>query len=317
VSASERLASLASVTGARRAAIFRSRGGLLGMDPPLSDAPAPAEELASAFAQAVSISGSSMESLARALQHALAAPRRRPGARGNVLRLSLGRSHAELLLVRGDASPATELADALAALENEALAWEPAAELRPACAFVALDDRPTLLLGPDAEVLALSLPMRRALGGGPGGGAFLAQPPARAFVVQLQQLVARGGELEAIPGFPAPGEVTVERIAGLHLAILRGPLDVRARLLALASAELTPREVACAVELTAGKSYRDIAAVLQLSPDTVKLHLRAVYQKLGVGGREGFVGVVAGLGLPGRSRSPSPPVSHPTDPSVL
>ena len=50
--------------------------------------------------------------------------------------------------------------------------------------------------------------------------------------------------------------------------------------------ELTPQELQIALLLTAGKTTRETAAALFLSPKTVEYHLRHVYQKLGIHSRE-------------------------------
>jgi DNA-binding CsgD family transcriptional regulator len=50
--------------------------------------------------------------------------------------------------------------------------------------------------------------------------------------------------------------------------------------------ELTPQELQIALLLTAGKTTREAAAAMFLSPKTVEYHLRHVYQKLGIHSRE-------------------------------
>ena len=50
--------------------------------------------------------------------------------------------------------------------------------------------------------------------------------------------------------------------------------------------ELTPQELQIALLLTTGKTTREAAAALFLSPKTVEYHLRHVYQKLGIHDRE-------------------------------
>jgi len=49
--------------------------------------------------------------------------------------------------------------------------------------------------------------------------------------------------------------------------------------------ELTPQELQIALLLTAGKTTRETAAALFLSPKTVEYHLRHIYQKLGIHSR--------------------------------
>jgi DNA-binding CsgD family transcriptional regulator len=66
--------------------------------------------------------------------------------------------------------------------------------------------------------------------------------------------------------------------------------------------ELTPQELQIAVLLTGGKTTREAAATLFLSPKTVEYHLRHVYQKLGIHSREELGRVLAAQGsqAPGR-----------------
>ena len=50
--------------------------------------------------------------------------------------------------------------------------------------------------------------------------------------------------------------------------------------------DLTPQELQVALLLTGGKTTRETAAALFLSPKTVEYHLRHVYQRLGIHSRE-------------------------------
>ena len=50
--------------------------------------------------------------------------------------------------------------------------------------------------------------------------------------------------------------------------------------------ELTPQELQIALLLTTGRTTRETAAALFLSPKTVEYHLRHVYQKLGIHSRD-------------------------------
>jgi DNA-binding CsgD family transcriptional regulator len=60
--------------------------------------------------------------------------------------------------------------------------------------------------------------------------------------------------------------------------------------------ELTPQELQIAVLLTGGKTTREAAAALFLSPKTIEYHLRHVYQKLGIHSREELARVLAAQG---------------------
>jgi DNA-binding CsgD family transcriptional regulator len=57
--------------------------------------------------------------------------------------------------------------------------------------------------------------------------------------------------------------------------------------------ELTPQELQIAVLLTGGKTTREAAAALFLSPKTVEYHLRHVYQKLGINSRDELARILA------------------------
>jgi DNA-binding CsgD family transcriptional regulator len=50
--------------------------------------------------------------------------------------------------------------------------------------------------------------------------------------------------------------------------------------------DLTPQELQVALLLTSGKTTRETAAALFLSPKTVEYHLRHVYQRLGIHSRQ-------------------------------
>ena len=89
---------------------------------------------------------------------------------------------------------------------------------------------------------------------------------------------------------PDPGEVLPDVVA----AELRRPAFGRtagggaspARGVARLAEPLTERETAILALLPSPLSQREIAATLYVSPNTLKTHLRAIYQKLGVSGRE-------------------------------
>jgi DNA-binding CsgD family transcriptional regulator len=80
--------------------------------------------------------------------------------------------------------------------------------------------------------------------------------------------------------------------------------------------ELTPQELQIALLLAAGKTTRETAAALFLSPKTVEYHLRHVYQKLGIHSRDELTQALAAQSpsgaagrtvprLPGRSLVPA------------
>ncbi len=67
--------------------------------------------------------------------------------------------------------------------------------------------------------------------------------------------------------------------------------------------ELTPQELQIALLLTAGKTTRETAAALFLSPKTVEYHLRHVYQKLGIHSREQLAQTLATQTPPGSEQA--------------
>jgi DNA-binding CsgD family transcriptional regulator len=73
--------------------------------------------------------------------------------------------------------------------------------------------------------------------------------------------------------------------------------------------ELTPQELQIALLLTAGKTTRETAAALFLSPKTVKYHLRHVYQKLGIHSRHELARTLA-TQTPPESQQASPRSAH-------
>ncbi|UUZ61311.1 helix-turn-helix transcriptional regulator [Nocardioides sp. B-3] len=95
----------------------------------------------------------------------------------------------------------------------------------------------------------------------------------------------------ALDSFAAPGaEVWADRAATeLHLTGERVPRRAVGGI-----ASLTPQELRVAVLLADGRTTREAAAALFLSPKTVEYHLRKVYTKLDIRSREELAGAVAG-----------------------
>jgi DNA-binding CsgD family transcriptional regulator len=57
--------------------------------------------------------------------------------------------------------------------------------------------------------------------------------------------------------------------------------------------DLTPQELQIALLLGSGKTTREAAAALFLSPKTIEYHLRSVYRKLGVNSRQALAQAVS------------------------
>jgi DNA-binding CsgD family transcriptional regulator len=73
------------------------------------------------------------------------------------------------------------------------------------------------------------------------------------------------------------------RLARRRLALVRERPAVEAR---RARDELTPQELQVGLLLAEGRTTRETAAALFLSPKTVEYHLRNAYRKLGVNSRD-------------------------------
>jgi DNA-binding NarL/FixJ family response regulator len=60
---------------------------------------------------------------------------------------------------------------------------------------------------------------------------------------------------------------------------------------------LTPQELQVALPVAEGKTNKEAAAELFLSPKTVEFHLASVYRKLGVSSRRELIKRVSGEGV--------------------
>ena len=106
-----------------------------------------------------------------------------------------------------------------------------------------------------------------------------------------------------------PGEIYTALIAAAFLALgvflgMRvfaapkpAPFDGNPK--AVASLGLSPRELVVLKELAAGRSNKEIARRLEVSPNTVKTHLARVYEKLGAERRTDAVNRARELGIIG------------------
>ena len=106
-----------------------------------------------------------------------------------------------------------------------------------------------------------------------------------------------------------PGEIYIALIAAAFLALgvflgmrifatpKAAPFDGNPR--AVASLGISPRELIVLKELAAGRSNKEIARRLDLSPNTVKTHLARLYEKLGAERRTDAVRRARELGIIG------------------
>jgi DNA-binding CsgD family transcriptional regulator len=100
---------------------------------------------------------------------------------------------------------------------------------------------------------------------------------ARNRVLAREQLRAAADTFEFLGASPWADRARAELAATGETHRRRDPSTVD---------ELTPQELQIALLLTTGKTTRETAAALFLSPKTVEYHLRHVYQKLGIHDRE-------------------------------
>ena len=110
---------------------------------------------------------------------------------------------------------------------------------------------------------------------------------ARNRVLAREQLRAAAEVFERLDAQPWADRARTELAATGETRRARGPSTLD---------ELTPQELQIAVLLTGGKTTREAAAALFLSPKTVEYHLRHVYQKLGIHSREELARALAGQG---------------------
>jgi DNA-binding CsgD family transcriptional regulator len=106
-----------------------------------------------------------------------------------------------------------------------------------------------------------------------------------------------------------PGEIYIALIAAAFLAlgVFLGmrvfappkprPFDGNPQ--AIASLGISPRELVVLKELAAGRSNKEIARQLEVSPNTVKTHLARLYEKLGAARRTDAVNRARELGIIG------------------
>ena len=104
-----------------------------------------------------------------------------------------------------------------------------------------------------------------------------------------------------------PGEIYIALIAAAFLALgiylgrrlfaAPRPSTFDGNPQAVASLGISPRELVVLKELAAGRSNKEIARRLEVSPNTVKTHLARLYEKLGAERRTDAVNRARELGI--------------------
>jgi DNA-binding NarL/FixJ family response regulator len=99
--------------------------------------------------------------------------------------------------------------------------------------------------------------------------------------------------------FPIYIRISIETPTYYHEEIARGAMKRMQELNAATNAkpELTKREIEIVAHLDSGKPITSIGASLHISHNTMKTHLKNVYRKLGVEGRDQAVEKAKSLGL--------------------
>lgn len=86
-------------------------------------------------------------------------------------------------------------------------------------------------------------------------------------------------------------------VIGIRAFAPRAPVPFNGNPQALATLGITPRELAVLHQIAAGRSNKEIARILNVSPNTVKSHVARLYEKLGATRRTDAVARARALGL--------------------
>ena len=120
---------------------------------------------------------------------------------------------------------------------------------------------------------------------------------ARNRVLAREQLRAAADTFEQLDARPWADRARTELAATGETRRRRDPDTIE---------ELTSQELQIALLLAAGRTTRETAAALFLSPKTVEYHLRHVYEKLGIHSRDELAHTVAGQGPPAEASDTGP-----------
>ena len=114
--------------------------------------------------------------------------------------------------------------------------------------------------------------------------------------VEIQRALeagARGYLLKSMP----PNEL-VQVIRQVHAGKKRIPAEILAQLAEhMADEELTPREVEVLRKVSGGNRNRDIADILNISEETVKVHIKHIMEKLGAKDRTQAIAIAVRRGI--------------------
>jgi DNA-binding NarL/FixJ family response regulator len=114
--------------------------------------------------------------------------------------------------------------------------------------------------------------------------------------VEIQRALEAGARAYLLKNMPA--RELVEVIRQVHAGKKRLPPDVAARLAEHMSDEsLTAREVEVLRQVSGGNRNRDIAEILNISEETVKVHLKHIMDKLGASDRTQAIAIAVRRGI--------------------
>jgi DNA-binding NarL/FixJ family response regulator len=114
--------------------------------------------------------------------------------------------------------------------------------------------------------------------------------------VEIQRAMEAGAQGYLLKSMP-PKDM-LEAIARVHSGKKRIPPEVAAKLAEhMGEESLTPREIDVLRELGGGNRNRDIAEILQISEETVKVHVKHLMEKLGASDRTQAVAIALRRGI--------------------
>lgn len=109
--------------------------------------------------------------------------------------------------------------------------------------------------------------------------------------------LARDHMSELYVALAAGGFLVLGIVIGIRAFAPRAPLPFDGNPRAIESLGITPRELTVLLEIAAGRSNKEIARALDVSPNTVKTHVARLYEKLGATRRTDAVGRARALGI--------------------
>jgi len=130
---------------------------------------------------------------------------------------------------------------------------------------------------------------RSALRGAPGGGTMAIPHPDDGRLITILVTPARGDDLDDFAGLHVQDSAAI-----VFMLDPARPSALPPRWI-MDAYRLTMAEAQVALQASLGRSVSDIGVRLEISPNTVKTHLRHIFAKTGVRGQAELVGLIAAL----------------------